>query len=899
MAYATKYRFRGQSVMGYDITVTIDQDGYSGAVLDRPMGKAPILRREENGRVRGTSFELYAECKIDGEYAEFYTSNPFEFRVTVKRNNVNIWRGFISPELYSEPDIAPPYDVQIIAVDGLGELKLRPYELQGRQSLRSIFDYILAGTGVSASGTYYMGELAPDGVTAAQFLANTYVDLSYIEDKNCYEVLTSLLESMCAYITYDNLKWVVMRETDLTLTGSGALLRQLKCYNAYSYAASNIYSMSYGQRGSHRFWPVGQLSTEVIPAKNKQAVLAPFHFRPTILQGSDFSDAAVWTISGSGVTIDTVAKLVTFTGTGNIGQSYAASNDTPGLTLRILAAQGTAQAKQSVWLRVWAVDTVSQDFYIYMNGGWAVNGDFLHWEQVGAELNSIDPAVSDDYTEILVELPPFTYGNIDSFNIQIMPGGSPALNSMYLKEVDLYKTAQPKGYRDTIIVNNDARGEGEEVELAVAHSGEVDQRFLYGVLANQSGSEFTTWTDKNFTSRGSFLSIIAAGYAMTEALPRLRKTGTLFTEGAGSSTPAVPPALFDDSGLVWIVNEYEWNLLEDECQIELTSAPNAVLSVVSETIAKVFRESGGSGGSSGGGGGGGGGGTVTSVGLTVPTGLTVTGSPVTGSGTIAVGLDTGRTIPMAADVNKGTTAYGWGDHASAGYATENYVDSAIAGIPGLTAQLQPAPRLVIRRGVDKWGNYREYIQVYHPMLGGTGYEAVLMVYAKRNGHRTGMSAHNTATQIYKKGWCVARGSAALTDHTETMTFVGTSGLAVQELDLIRDYIVKRYTSDNRYSPIWIFANMDYVTWVSDTTQTNRGFAGRHTRNNGYKRFGIAVRYLNPAFTALVQGELSEYTQEIDGVPRYLYSDVAPLDAYFVSDPHTGNKRRMMFGLKGD
>ena len=60
-----------------------------------------------------------------------------------------------------------------------------------------------------------------------------------------------------------------------------------------------------------------------------------------------------------------------------------------------------------------------------------------------------------------------------------------------------------------------------------------------------------------------------------------------------------------------------------------------------------------------------------------------------------------------------------------------------------------------------------------------------------------------------------------------------------------------------------------------------------------------MRYLNPAFTALVQGELSEYTQEIDGVPRYLYSDVAPLDAYFVSDPLSGNKRRMMFGLKGE
>lgn len=44
-----------------------------------------------------------------------------------------------------------------------------------------------------------------------------------------------------------------------------------------------------------------------------------------------------------------------------------------------------------------------------------------------------------------------------------------------------------------------------------------------------------------------------------------------------------------------------------------------------------------------GGGGGGGGGTVTSVALTVPTWLTVAGSPITGSGTLAVTATTGQT----------------------------------------------------------------------------------------------------------------------------------------------------------------------------------------------------------------------------------------------------------------
>ena len=67
--------------------------------------------------------------------------------------------------------------------------------------------------------------------------------------------------------------------------------------------------------------------------------------------------------------------------------------------------------------------------------------------------------------------------------------------------------------------------------------------------------------------------------------------------------------------------------------------------------------------------GGGGVGTVTSVGLSVPTGLTVSGSPVTEAGTLALSLSTGYSIPTTANQANWTTAYGWGNHASAGYAS--------------------------------------------------------------------------------------------------------------------------------------------------------------------------------------------------------------------------------------
>jgi len=68
-------------------------------------------------------------------------------------------------------------------------------------------------------------------------------------------------------------------------------------------------------------------------------------------------------------------------------------------------------------------------------------------------------------------------------------------------------------------------------------------------------------------------------------------------------------------------------------------------------------------------------GSVTSVGMSVPTGFAVTGSPITSSGTLALSFATGYSLPLTADVEKGVTAYGWGNHANAGYALASNVYS--------------------------------------------------------------------------------------------------------------------------------------------------------------------------------------------------------------------------------
>lgn len=61
-------------------------------------------------------------------------------------------------------------------------------------------------------------------------------------------------------------------------------------------------------------------------------------------------------------------------------------------------------------------------------------------------------------------------------------------------------------------------------------------------------------------------------------------------------------------------------------------------------------------------------GTVTSVAMSVPTGLSISGSPITASGTLALSYTSGYSIPTTAKQTNWDTAYGWGNHASAGYA---------------------------------------------------------------------------------------------------------------------------------------------------------------------------------------------------------------------------------------
>lgn len=342
---------------------------------------------------------------------------------------------------------------------------------------------------------------------------------------------------------------------------------------------------------------------------------------------------------------------------------------------------------------------------------------------------------------------------------------------------------------------------------------------------------------------------------------------------------------------------------------------------------KTSRPAGGgsSGGSSGGGGGGAGGGTVTSVDMTVPAGFTIGGNPITGAGVLELGFSAGYSLPASADVAKGVTAYGWGDHASQGY-LKSINSTMVINALGYTPQEQiqdldllwaranhgqtaygwgnhanagyayqadldalaeiveelgdphcwVAPRLDIIRGHSHYtfDTIEPFFRVRHPLIGKAGARVVLMMWRPRRSRSVQNHPH---TERHYSGWGEARGASAT---GLPMAIIGVAGVASIPLNNVRLWLLQRYICnfEMRQSDflhgltVAAFRNYstsDYNfafggTWPQDMQAATRpGFAKWKDMTERWRQFGFAIRLENPEWTDLGLTNVAETTREID------------------------------------
>ena len=564
MAYRAKYRYRWNSQNGNEGEVLLLKDGYTGAVIDRPLGRAPELSMEQNGHIHGTSLVLYLECREDGEYTELYTSSAKEWQAQLWWNGRNLWTGYLTPELYSEPDIAPPYDVCVTATDGLGELKRSEYKPASWDlSLEDHLYGILALTGLDRA-IYHTGGISADGRPGASMLHEVKVDLSHMQGKTCYDVLDGILTAINAELTTWGQQWMLLRPSDLDNVSTNLAL-----YPANGGGSQTWSIPSYGSARTHGRWPIGQMSTQIIAARSAVTVQSPNHLR----EGSELSPDG-WSGSGStAIRVEAGAtsasgELITeghweLMAGGSISQSVKYSKGLGAHTLRI---DQYGMSKVRITYRT---SSGSATHVLGMaNGqiGWDTGGDIL----IGSE------------TRETLEIPIPAWTGAGTLTVSIAQHNSVVSPITAVYGVSFAVNGVSYGLELRLDLSNGARSEADAVESAFSTYPGGEES--YDVLLSQSGlpsfggSPVSRWSTTKLGSQ-SYIGLLAMDIALGCALPRARKTGKLNVPQGADPTFL----LLSDGSRNYFVNTYTVDLLEDEVSVDMVSLPAAELEVADET----------------------------------------------------------------------------------------------------------------------------------------------------------------------------------------------------------------------------------------------------------------------------------------------------------------------------
>lgn len=133
MAYGVKYRLEFSDIQGNQRKIEILKKDYSGTVF--PMicdGEPMTIEWKADDDIYeplvGSSATLNLKVTNDVTYDNFFEYDEREYKLILYfQESVGVWSvywaGFITNDIYQEAIITPPYNIELTAIDGLGQLK--------------------------------------------------------------------------------------------------------------------------------------------------------------------------------------------------------------------------------------------------------------------------------------------------------------------------------------------------------------------------------------------------------------------------------------------------------------------------------------------------------------------------------------------------------------------------------------------------------------------------------------------------------------------------------------------------------------------------------------------------------------------------------------------------------
>ena len=348
---------------------------------------------------------------------------------------------------------------------------------------------------------------------------------------------------------------------------------------------------SFGSSKEHKWWPIGNMSATVEPARKSIEVTSPFHYTENMLKDD-------WTLGGR-TTYDSEEKAYILPDYQSYISQQLDFGDEPvsyRLLLKVLALNvGTVEEAQNIGIRVkidgvsysgaglyWLV-SISSDRY-----GRSVNA----WRKVEGSIES-ELAVpgegqnEKDAQEVEVVIPLYykdARGFVRANDIQVEVFNPSGVNSIYIYDVSLTAYDQADGTKAEVNINNGAREEASAVDLQMTDGATVPvggRWSMTGLPFAPEGKIIAQWYINGMGGYADYLTAMAQDYAREIGAARLRYSGVL---NVPYGEPL--PVLFLRDGTYYWPRTYSYDLYNDEMEVDMISVPDATVEIESTVIKK-------------------------------------------------------------------------------------------------------------------------------------------------------------------------------------------------------------------------------------------------------------------------------------------------------------------------
>lgn len=239
-------------LLGGNTEIKIFKDGYEGQTEFLKGAGSPLLL-SYSGRggdlytpisslQASINFLAYEDFKFD----EIYQADEKEFRVEIYKDGAIKFKGYLLPDVYQEPYLYPPFEVNLTATDGLGLLKnfsfssLIDTQILGEKSIINVISLMLGKTGLSLPIVSHVN-LFSDGMdtsVGADPLEQAFVNSEIFikEDGTLFDSISTIETILFAFnarLYQEDGKWHIVRINE------AGDVRDVREYNSKGVKASN------------------------------------------------------------------------------------------------------------------------------------------------------------------------------------------------------------------------------------------------------------------------------------------------------------------------------------------------------------------------------------------------------------------------------------------------------------------------------------------------------------------------------------------------------------------------------------------------------------------------------------------------------------------------------------